>query len=120
MANIDPITELQRCMALVRPVGMSDSAVKDWLVAAVAEVQHIAPHTLALACSEVRKSASHHGQIVPGILKSQAVVNSAQHERMVRQLVADGHSIPGRNAPQIEHRGGARAIGQIKMIEAPR
>lgn len=117
MANPDPITEIQRCFSLVRPVGMTDSAVREWLVAAAAEVQHIAPDTLAAACAEVRRTATHHGQIVPGILGSEAVKRNATHERMVRQLVADGHVIPGRSAPQLEHRGGVKRIGHLKVVE---
>ncbi len=66
----DPITELQRCFALVRPVGMTDSAARDWLAAAVAEVRHIPPATLARACVEVRQTATHHGQIIPALVKA--------------------------------------------------
>lgn len=71
----DPITELQRCLALVRPVGMTDNAAKDWLAAAVAEVRHVPPATLARACAEVRKTATHHGQIIPAIIAASAEVS---------------------------------------------
>lgn len=116
--DIDPVTELQRCLALVRPVGMTDSAVRDWLAAAVAEVRGIAPRALTKACAEVRRTITHHGQIVPAILASQAVKDGAAHEREVRRLLADGHTIPGRNAPQIEHRGATKRIGNLKLIES--
>ena len=113
----DPITELQRCMALIRPAGMSDGAVRDWLTAAVAEVRHLPPRTLAAACAEARKTVSHHGQIVPAILNSQAVKDAKAHERLVAGLLRDGHQIPGRNQPQIEDRGGVKRIGQLRAIE---
>jgi len=70
--DIDPITELQRCFALVRPVGMTDSAARDWLTAAAAEVRHIPPATLARACAEARKTVTHHGQIIPAITAASA------------------------------------------------
>lgn len=66
--KIDPITELQRCFALVRPVGMTDSAARDWLAAAVAELRDIPPSTLARACAEARKTVTHHAQIIPAII----------------------------------------------------
>ena len=66
--KIDPITELQRCLALVRPVGMTDSAARDWLAAAVAELRNIPPSILARACDEARKTVTHHGQIIPAII----------------------------------------------------
>jgi hypothetical protein len=66
----DPITELQRCFALVRPVGMTDSAARDWLAVAVAEVRNIPPATLQRACAEVRQTATHHGQIIPALVKA--------------------------------------------------
>lgn len=113
----NPITELQRCLALVRPVGMNDAAVKDWLTAAVAEINHLPPNVLAMACDEVRKTVSHHGQIVPAILKSFAVRSNAEHEREVKRMLADGHVIAGRNAPQIEKRGGTNKIGHLKLVE---
>jgi hypothetical protein len=68
--DIDPVTELQRCFALVRPVGMTDSAAEDWLAVAVAEVRHIRPEILARACAEVRQTATHHGQIIPAVVKA--------------------------------------------------
>ncbi len=70
--DIDPITELQRCFALVRPVGMTDSAARDWLAAAAAELRTIPPATLARACSEARKTVTHHGQIIPAIVAASA------------------------------------------------
>ena len=69
----DPITELQRAIALVRPVGMTDSAVRDWLTTAVAEVADFAKYRPARfmdAANRARKTCTHHGQIVPAILES--------------------------------------------------
>ena len=112
----DPITELQRCLALVRPVGMSDEAAEQWLMAAVAEVIHITPPVLSRACSDVRKTATHHGQIVPAILASDAVKSHEAHQRTLRRLAADGHHVPGIAA--LPSRGGVKQIGQSLSRDA--
>lgn len=116
---IDPVTELQRALALVRPVGMTDSAARDWLAAAVAEVRHLPAPLLARACAEARKTVSHHGQIIPAILGSQAVKDNAAHEREIKRMLLDGHEMPGRGVPQLGHRGGAKRIGNLKLVTGP-
>ena len=109
---MEPITELQRCLALVRPVGMNDSAARDWLAAAAAEVQefaHYRPTQFQVACKAIRQTATHHGQIVPGILAKQFYEWEIADGRHRHGLAA----ICGGSArPAIEHRGGgARQIG---------
>lgn len=117
----DPVTELQRCLALVRPVGMTDSAARDWLTAAVAEVAEFArlrPEKFGYACSDVRKVATHHGQIVPGILAKQFFeweLANGSHRRGLASICAKT------SAPALENRGGGvKRIGDLKLIDAPR
>lgn len=119
MAEVDPITELQRCMALVRPVGLSDSAVRDWIAAAAAEVRDFAvyrPERFKAACDSARKSCTHHGQIVPTILKSQFhewEIADGSHRKGLAAICG-----PRTTAPQIGHRGGgAKQIGQVKALQ---
>lgn len=68
------VNELSACLALVRPVGMGDDAATEWLTVATSEVCDFAqsrPGLFKAACKSVRRECTHHGQIVPGILKRQ-------------------------------------------------
>lgn len=61
---------LTSCLALVRPVGLSDDNARDWLRVAAGEVAKIDLDLLTEACAEARQSCTHHGQIVPRIIKA--------------------------------------------------
>jgi hypothetical protein len=60
---------LTACLALVRPVGMSDADVGDWLRVAAREVGHLPPELLAEGCAAARRTCTHHSQIVPAIIR---------------------------------------------------
>lgn len=114
---IDPVTQMQAMLARVRPVGMTDSAAREWLAVSVADVRHLPPRVLAAACDEAKRNVKFHAEIVAAVLNSFAVKSHERHEREVKRLQLDGHVIPGRTAPQIEHRGGSRRIGNLKLVE---
>lgn len=61
---------LTSCLALVRPVGLSDDNARDWLRVAAGEVSRIDLDLLTEACAEARQHCTHHGQIVPRIIKA--------------------------------------------------
>ena len=61
---------LGTCLLLVRPVGMSDDQAEEWLVIAARAVCHLPLDILKYACGEAQGVATHHGQIVPAILKA--------------------------------------------------
>lgn len=112
---MDTVTELQRCFALVRPVGMSDSAARDWLLAAAAEVDEFAtyrPDQFRFACAAIRKTATHHGQIVPGILAKQFYEweTVLGHHRKGLAALCGGKKP---DTAQIENRGGVKRIGDL-------
>jgi hypothetical protein len=68
-----PVTEtvalLSSCLALVKPVGMSGEDAQAWLRVAASELAHLPSDMLAKGCTAARKTCTHHGQIVPAILK---------------------------------------------------
>lgn len=72
---------LTSCLALVRPVGLTDDNARDWLRVAAGEVARIDLDLLTEACAEARRSCTHHGQIVPRIIK-------ATEERMAERASA--------------------------------
>jgi len=63
---------LTSCLALVRPVGLSDENARDWLLVAAGEVGFIHADLLEEACAAARRACTHHGQIVPAIIKHAA------------------------------------------------
>lgn len=58
------------CLALVKPVGMGDADAKTWLRLAAQEVRHLPIDILTESCAAARKVCTHHGQIVPAIIKA--------------------------------------------------
>ena len=114
----DAVTQMQAMLARVRPVGMSDSAAREWLAVAATDVCHLPHKVLAAACEEAKRTVDLHTRIVSSVLGSNAVKAYERHEREVKRLQADGHVIPGRTAPALEYaRGGAKRIGSLKLVE---
>lgn len=90
---MDLVTELTRALALVRPVGLSDDAASDWIAAAAAELQGLPEHRIVEGLAEARQSCSHHGQIVPTVLKAHRRAQ-AEIDGFVRQMDAiSGHPL---------------------------
>lgn len=72
LSKAEVIKHLTACLALVRPVGMNDDMATEWLAVAANEVLGFAeqrPEQFMSACGRVRRECTHHGQIVPNILK---------------------------------------------------
>lgn len=63
---------LSTCLALVKPVGMNGDDANAWLRVAARELADLPPDLLADGCAAARKTCTHHGQIVPAILKETA------------------------------------------------
>lgn len=61
---------LSTCLALVKPVGMSQDDTAAWLGVAAQEVQHLPLDLLESACREARRTCTHHAQIIPAIIKA--------------------------------------------------
>ena len=67
------MSEIRACLVKVRPVGMSDDMAKEWLAVAIIDVMGFAerrPQAFRSACMRARAVCTHHGQIVPEILKT--------------------------------------------------
>lgn len=83
------IALLTACLALVRPAGMTDNEVEDWLRVAVQTVGEYPPRVLDAACLEARRTCTHYSQIVP------AIVAAAEPEMAVLRRMAEW------NVPQL-------------------
>lgn len=74
-SRLDPVGSgqavalLASCLMLVKPVGMSDADAQGWLNVAAGEVEHLPLDILQQGCSAARRTCTHHGQIVPAILR---------------------------------------------------
>lgn len=66
---VEAVALLTTCLALVKPVGMSAQDADAWLTVATGEVLHLPGDILEIACAAARRTCTHHGQIVPAILK---------------------------------------------------
>lgn len=65
----EAVALITSCLALVKPVGMSGDDAHAWLIVAAGEVSHLPRDILEAACAAARRTCTHHGQIVPAILK---------------------------------------------------
>lgn len=63
------VSQLSACLALVRPVSMSDDAAGEWLTVAASDLAHYPADILADACKAARRECTYHGQIVPFVVK---------------------------------------------------
>lgn len=54
-------------LALVRPVGMGEEAADEWIALAANELRDIPADLLEEAVVAVRRTCTHHGQIVPTV-----------------------------------------------------
>lgn len=91
----EAVALLTTCLALVKPVGMSDADAQAWLTVAAGEVRDLPMDILADACADARKSCSHHAQIIPAILKS------CEERMRQRKALAGIATVPeGRRLPQ--------------------
>ena len=102
------IDHLSACLALVRPVGMSDDAATEWLTIAATELKDLPAGVLERAAKQARQKCSHHGQIIPAILATQDVATWRAGESLSRAMRTEPPQLP---------RGGARQIGSIKVTD---
>ena len=104
---------MNRALALVRPVSMSDETASDWLAAAIAETSDMSDAMFAQGVSEARKVCTFHGQLVPAI--------RAPQKRVDEYRASIGMPLLGqRTQERIEGpRGGTRMLGDVvKQIAA--
>lgn len=59
------VPRLAACLALVRPVSMTEEAAAEWLAVAATELDGYARYTVEDALADARRNCTHHGQIIP-------------------------------------------------------
>lgn len=72
------------CLALVRPVGMTDAEAGEFLTVAAAEVAEYPADILAAAARHVRRTVTRPGEIVPALVahcNSAALIRSFRERR---------------------------------------
>lgn len=63
------IPQLSACLALVRPVSMSEDAAAEWLAVAASELAGYRRLSVEAALSDARQRCTYHGQIIPHVIK---------------------------------------------------
>lgn len=63
------MAHLSGCLHLVRPVGMTDDEVAEWLGVAARTLADYPLHDVAHGCGLARRQCSHHSQIVAVVAK---------------------------------------------------
>lgn len=63
------IPQLSACLALVRPVSMSEDAAAEWLAVAAGELAGYSKLMVEAGLSDARQTCTYHGQIVPHVIK---------------------------------------------------
>lgn len=60
---------LAACLALVRPVTMTDQAAMEWIKVAAKELTSYPPSVVEQASSAARRACSHHAKLLPFIVE---------------------------------------------------
>lgn len=63
------LPQLSACLALVRPVSMTEDAAAEWLAVAANELAGYGKKITEAALSDARQRCTHHGQIIPHVIK---------------------------------------------------
>lgn len=74
---------MNRALALVRPVGMSDEMASDWLAAALGECLYLTDEQFKRGCAAARRECNHPSQIIPAIIKA-ASGSASMADRYIR------------------------------------
>jgi hypothetical protein len=93
-----------------------------WLRVAAKELAHLPPDILADACAKARRTCTHHGQIVPAIIKESADwialrKNAARNSEPVEALPKPDRWVP---EPGELERIKAEAAANLRVNAAPR
>lgn len=107
-------TELLRCLALVRPVGMSDDMASDWLAAALFEVRDMGEAQFRAGCRNARSTCTHHAQIIPAIMQGSAEASKPDPFAWALEC----HK-PSRPVAALMGGDGPKRIGQVIRLPRP-
>lgn len=101
------------CLTLVRPPSMSDEAASDWVAVAAGQLSDLSDYEIRKGANVARNECTFHSQIIPTIRKANA--EAIAYRKQMDALAWDRPT--HRPTPQIEHRGGTKRIGNLKLVE---
>jgi hypothetical protein len=105
---------LNRALALVRPVSMTDETASDWLAAAVAETTDLSDDAFRAGVANARKTCTYHGQIIPTIVADAS--DRGKPDPFAWALACHAPTMPAMHLDGPT--GGARMLGDVlKGIE---
>lgn len=91
------IPQLSACLALVRPVSMSEDAAAEWLAVAASELAGYGRLSVEAGLSDARQRCTHHGQIVPHVIKYMEASNTWRLGKPLERRLpkpADSRALP--------------------------
>lgn len=113
-SSVDRGSEMMRCLALVRPVGMGDDMASDWLAVALVEVRHLSDRAFLAGTAHARATCTHHGQIIPAIIGQ---ARETEKPNMADMFLAHWNLAAGQSVLADERGQTARIGDVIKRIE---
>lgn len=117
--------QLSACLALVRPVGMTEGETMDWLAIAAETVAHIPPQIIETGARAARGKCTHHSQIVPTIItetRDALAFHNRPKVAPLLRLVPPEHFTPDEPLPDPETlMESLKRIGLLKgwIVEGP-
>lgn len=91
---------------------MSEDAATEWLAVAANEVLGMPRYSFEAGCREARQTCTHHGQILPTILKSQPAPDYGMADKYTKDWnkALDDYS---KGYPALEYHGGPKRLGDV-------
>lgn len=85
------IPQLSACLALVRPVSMTEDAAAEWLAVAASELAGYLLLSVEAGLSDARQRCTHHGQIVPHVIKYMEASNTWRLGKPLERRLPNQH-----------------------------
>lgn len=73
---------------------MSGEDAHAWLTIAVGEVAHLPRDILEIGCTAARRTCTHHGQIVPAILRESEDLLASRRRTAARDTIPEDRHLP--------------------------
>lgn len=85
------IPQLSACLALVRPVSMTEDAAAEWLAVAASELAGYRRLSVEVALSDARQRCTHHGQIIPHTIRYMEEANPWRMGKPLERRLPNQH-----------------------------
>ena len=88
------VPQLSACLALVRPVSMTEDAAAEWIAVAASELAGYRRLSVEAGLSDARQRCTYHGQIVPHVIKYMEESNSWRLGKPLERMLPQSQPAP--------------------------